>query len=212
MAPASVQYQLFRNDEFGDCTCANLANLLVQQAAIEGEPLAFTDDEVTAFYFGLGSGLDDGLIETDVLAYVEEHGFALDGKVKVPAVVAIDPSNIDAVKSLCAVFGGLYVGAQLPLRAQNELQAGQPWAIGDVPSPDDVAGTWGGHAMALAGFDPPGVTFSTWGARQLATWEWWLKYVDEAYVVVDSKRFVSDAERERLAIVLAAAASEDAAP
>jgi len=45
------------------------------------------------------------------------------------------------------LFGGAYIGIQLPIRAQNQ-------DVWDVPSDlglDDVPGSWGGHAVYLVG-------------------------------------------------------------
>lgn len=206
--PPTVAYGLFGNDEIGDCVIANLANTALQHAVYEGRALSFTDAEIRAFYFLLTGGPDSGLVETNALARVEEFGFPGDGRQRLACATAIDPANLAAVRSLCAAFRGLYVGAELPARAEVQLDAGQVW---DVP-PDsemddsDVPGSWSGHAMLLAGFTADGPLFGTWGKLQQGTWRWWGKNVDEAYITPSRERLIAE---PTLAEILAVAVGED---
>lgn len=190
-APA-VAYQLFDNDSIGDCTVANLANLLMQQAAARGRSLSFTARQVRDHYFALTGGADTGLCEVDVLADAEENGFLSIG---LPLVHAIDPAMPDAhLARLCAFFGGLYVGAMLPASAEAQEAAGKGWDLIDGEDPI-VAG----HAMLVTDWWPDGsVDFGTYGRKQRATAGWRRAHVDEIYVVADTARLLEPGEAGRL--------------
>jgi hypothetical protein len=233
-SPPGTHPHMFNNDQYGDCTKANLANLLMQQAVILGRALDFTTEQVVASYFASSGGQDSGLCEVDVLAEAEEQGFC--GEL-VGAVLTIDPSNQAAARALCAIFGGLYIGAELPARGQLQLAAGEAWDVPALLDDSDQPGSWGGHAMYVAGFESPALDLSkvpdseveaalaahdarpggrlgTWGNFQRATPAWWRSYVDEAYVVVPrADLLAATPERlEQLTAILAAAVTETPAP
>ena len=91
----------------------------------------------------------------------------------------VDPANLEHVKLAIEVFGGCLAGIDLPLSAQAEVQAGQPWA-----ATRDAPGSWGGHCELLAKYDATMATGVTWGALQPQTWPWWRAYGVEAYVLL----------------------------
>lgn len=186
-ATDGVPFQLFDNDRFGNCTIAAIANYFLLCLIREGLGVGgrvFDANDVDAFYFALGHGADEGLNEHDVLDYVRDKGFPLSGEHTIAVWVRVDPKNLDEVKSLCAIFWCLYVGALLPLSAQD-----QPvWQL-QIPYDDrQDPGSWGGHAMLLPAYDELGVIFETWGEKKRATWDWWQTYVDECYVLLDADR------------------------
>ena len=109
------------------------------------------------------------------------------------------------------LFGGAYVGVELPLRAQSQ----DVWDVPANPGPDDEPGSWGGHAVYLVGYEfrneglgvrdlglgsqlathisqspdtqqsqPPTLTCITWGGLKKMTWAWFEKYCSEAYALV----------------------------
>ena len=67
----------------------------------------------------------------------------------------------------------------MPLSAQQTI--GELW---DVTDGGADAGSWGGHALNVVGYDATGVTLVTWGKLQRATWAWWKAYVDEAWALL----------------------------
>lgn len=206
--PPPVEYGMFGNDTYGNCVIAQYANTELQHAVIEKRQLSFTVEELIAFYFYQTGGVDSGLVETDFLANVEEYGFPGDGRRKTGAVIAIDPQNIVAVQSLIAVFGGLYAGVELPMRAQVQLEAGQPW---DLPGSGlldeaDEPGSWSGHCVGLFGFVAQGPLLGTWGKLQPASWRWYQKYCDEVYIKPSRELLIAE---PTLADVLGVAVAED---
>ena len=152
-------------------------------------------------------GTDQGGVELDVLNDWRQQGFA--GH-QLDAFVAIDPapevgSPRSEVQTAIWLFGGAYIGVELPLRAQNQ----DVWDIDSQDAQDSEPGSWGGHAIYLVGYDSgtgtpagagvgpnsvrpaqPGVavprtlTCITWGQPKKMTWAWFQKYCSEAYALV----------------------------
>jgi hypothetical protein len=113
--------------------------------------------------------------------------------------------RMPAIATAIWLFGGAYIGVELPLRAQNQ----DVWDVPAVLTADDEPGSWGGHAIYLVGYDSgtgtpagagvgpnsvrpaqPGVavprtlTCITWGQLKKMTWAWFEKYCSEAYALV----------------------------
>jgi hypothetical protein len=181
-ATFGATFRNYGNQRIGNCTVAAVANLASAQGASEGASLAFTEGEVCDWYFDLTGGQDIGARMLTVLERVACSGFPSPARYRAAAHAAVIPHDLEGVRWAASTFHGLYVGAQLPLSAETE----KPWdvvrgAVGDV-------GGWGGHALALVGYDRDGVTFVTWGRLQRATWRWWSVYVDECYVLLDEGR------------------------
>ena len=134
---------------------------------------------------------DRGGVELDILNAWRTAGVAGD---KIAAYVAIDPTKPTEVQQAIALFGGVYIGAALPVSAQNQTV----WDT--IGSPAD-AGTWGGHCTIGAGYyagvsgnwfhrmfygdtTKAGIVMVTWGTTKRATWDWIAAYVDEMYAIV----------------------------
>ena len=55
------------------------------------------------------------------------------------------------------LFGGAYIGVELPISAQRQ----EVWDVPANPGPDDEPGSWGGHAVYLVGYDLRGTGYGT---------------------------------------------------
>lgn len=181
-----VQYGIFGNDRIGDCVAVALANYCLTAAAREGRKLAFTEREVTSYYYSLTGGADNGLVISDTLTAARKDGFPLSGAHRLAAWVRIDHQDLDAIRACMAAFWGVFVGADLPTAIEGQ----EHWdASGDV-SGGNAPGTLGGHAMYCGKCDEVGPKFVTWyrGQLQPTTWAWWRQYVTEAYALLDEER------------------------
>jgi hypothetical protein len=119
---------------------------------------------------------DNGAAITDALNYLVTTGLA--GH-KINGWAAIDNTNILNVKQGVYLFGSVNIGVQLPNSAMDQTQAGQSW---DVVADD--GGIDGGHCIPIMGYGADGCTCITWGALQQMSWDWFLKYCDEAYAEI----------------------------
>ena len=196
--PATVDYGaavdrpwgMMDNDTIGDCTCAAAGHLIMEWNANEQRTVTPTDKEIVHAYSKITGyvpgdpSTDHGAVETDVLNYWRKHGI---GAHKIMAYVSVDPQNLEHVRAALDLFGGCYIGLQLPISAQQQDE----WTVpAGGPTGDGKPGSWGGHAVPVVGYDSQGLTCITWGDRKVMTWQFWTTYCDEAYAVL-SRDFLS---------------------
>ncbi len=181
---SGVDFQPFCNTEFGCCTIAAIANGIVQRTTLAlGTPVVMPDAVVLASYaavtdppFNPATGANDnGAVETTVLSWFASKGVHLrDQALEIGTWGRLDGSP-QSIRDAVHLFGSAYIGLALPLSAQNQT-------VWDVTKSDDGrAGSWGGHAVLVVGYDADGVTLATWGTTQRATWAFLGAYMDEAY-------------------------------
>lgn len=191
-APASKVYreyktppeaiQMYGNDQYGDCTCAGAANLLILDTCHTGMVVIPTLDEVLDLYSAV-SGFDrvtgandNGAAMTDVLEQLRTNG--LSGH-KILAWAKIDHTNALHRQIAVDLFGATYVGVQLPESAQDQFNANQSW---EVVEGDKIEG---GHAIIHPGYGSEGGDYVTWAKwDQKASGEWESSYIDEEYVII----------------------------
>lgn len=170
-----VRFSMFQNNIMGNCTCAALGHVDQAAAAQTHRLSTFTDELVIAGYSAIGGypEHDNGASCRDALRYYRRTG-ELEHYVRLDA----DRQQIETAVNLC---GGVYVGCDLPLSAQRQAV----WDVGPNGGAGEYARrSWGGHAMALLGYDRTGVWFVTWGRVRRATWPFVLTYCDEFWVCI----------------------------
>jgi hypothetical protein len=182
---------MMENDQLGDCTCAAAGHLIMEWTANAGKKMVTpTDKQIVAAYSAItgynpATGANDnGAVEIDVLNYWRQSGIA---KHKIGAYVALEPSNHIHIMDSVYIFEGCYIGLQLPVSAQAQVQNHQPWSVPPGgPTGDGKPGSWGGHAVPVVAYDARGVTVVTWGALQAMTWSFWEAYCDEAFAIIST--------------------------
>jgi hypothetical protein len=180
---------MMENDQIGDCTCAAAGHLLMEWTANAGKKMVTpSDKQIVAAYSAITGynpttgANDNGAVEVDVLNYWRQTGIA--GH-KIGAFVSLEPSNHNHIMDAVYIFQGCYIGIQLPVSAQAQVQNHQPWSVPPGgPTGDGKPGSWGGHAVPAVAYDARGVTVVTWGALQMMTWSFWEAYCDEAYAIL----------------------------
>ena len=213
-APASVDYTqgvedwgMMRNDQLGCCTIAAVGHAVQAWTVNAGSRVNFADRTIDLYYEKWDAynpadpATDQGGVELDVLNDWRQQGFAGHA---LDAYAAIDlgardtgngkrdansrPLSPDPIAQAIWLFGGAYIGVELPLTAQSQ----DVWDVAD--GPDAEPGSWGGHAVYLVGYDFPvsrvpnpvsrTLTCITWGQTKKMTWAWFEKYCSEAYALV----------------------------
>jgi hypothetical protein len=71
------------------------------------------------------------------------------GSPESPAPSTQYPAPVPDIATAIWLFGGAYIGVELPIRAQNQ----DVWDVPANPGPEDEPGSWGGHAIYLVGYD-----------------------------------------------------------
>jgi len=169
-----VQYPMADNNRLGDCVVAGHVHLSQAVAQENGGTYVYPGDAATQTeYFKLTGGADTGLVESTFLSTAQQAPI-LGSQVDV--FCPFDHTNLDEVKSSIYVFGGIYLGVNLPQSAENQFPG--EWTV--VPGSPIV----GGHCIVAIGYDAEGIYIVTWGQVIKATWAWFSTYVDEAYAVL----------------------------
>ncbi len=168
--PAAVDYThgiadwgVMLNDELGCCTIAAIGHA-VQAWTVNalGRELTVPDSTILEYYEEwdgynpVDPSSDQGGVELDVLNAWRKSKFAghgLDAYVAIAlsdsAATGAGANAIPQIATAIWLFGGAYIGIELPITAQKQ-------DIWDVPAnlgPDDEPGSWGGHAVYLVGYD-----------------------------------------------------------
>jgi hypothetical protein len=180
------------NMTLGDCTIAGCGHA-VQTWDINTDPskglTVFSDGVIESYYSnwdGYVAGdpsTDNGGVELDVLNNWRQSGF--DGH-QLLAFMAVSPLNPIHVKQAIYLFGGTYIGIELPLTAQGQ----NSWTLVPVNDGTDTPGSWGGHCVWVLGYyiDPAtGILmykFISWGQVMTMTLPFFVKYVSEAYALL----------------------------
>lgn len=74
-------------------------------------------------------------------------------------------------------FGACIIGMGMNPQIMQDFRVGTDWR-------GDRGGVTGQHAVAVIGYDPSFVECITWGGRQRMDWEFFNRYVFEAYMLV----------------------------
>jgi hypothetical protein len=178
----STSFGMMLNDQLGCCTIAACGHAVQVWTANTTSMMTELDETVLKYYElwdgydPRDPGTDQGGVELDVLNCWRKETF---NRHRLVAYAEVPHHDLEHVKQAICLFGGLYVGISLPRSAAKQ-------AIWDAV--DNVhggsPGSWGGHAVYVVGYDAQMVTCITWGVLQKMTWNFWLKYIDEAYALL----------------------------
>ncbi len=178
----------FNNLTYGDCVIAGRAHMTLRFEKFEqGLIVPGTDKEVVDQYFKESGGVDSGLIMLNSLNSWRKTGWTFGGKFyDIYAYAAVDVKNHSEAQYCVFLLRGAYLGINMPLTAQKQIEAGEIWDY--VPGDSgNIPGSWGGHCVYVQSFDADSYTCVTWGQKQKMTKAFWEKYVDECYGIIDNK-------------------------
>ena len=174
-------WPMYRNDRIGDCTVAAAAHMIEAWTGTHGAPVelpeqvvldAFDHVKIADPFTG-----EEGAVVLDVLKLWRDPGI---GDHRIGAFARLPAHDHALVQTAAWLFGGLYLGVQLPETAQQQ----ETWDwTGQLNGPARP-GSWGGHAVDVVRYDAGALTVVTWGSLKRLTWEFWDRYVDEAYCIL----------------------------
>jgi len=173
------------NNCISDCTCAAAGHHIQQWSFYAGDEYIPTDDQILAAYEVLSGYIpgnpetDNGCYILDVLNYWRNVGIA--GH-KIAAYVSVDHAYRQEVMEAIQMFGGVYLGIELPLSARGMNK----WFVADggIVTEEGFPGGWGGHAVSAFAASPKTVTCVTWGSTLKMSWNFFEDYVTECYAIV----------------------------
>ncbi len=129
---------------------------------------------------------DNGLVLLDSLRKWRREGWEAAGKqYNIYAFAQVERTEHADVRAAIYLLRGLNCGIMLPKSAQGQFSEGKPWSV--VAGPDGAVGSWGGHCVYVGAYSPEGLTCVTWGKKQVMTWEFWNRYCDESFAIVDNR-------------------------
>lgn len=180
----NVNWGAMLNDQLGCCTIAGVGHAIQVWSANAASEVTVPDSTILSYYEQWDGytpddpSTDQGGIELDVLNAWKKYGFSGHS-----LIGYADPSvsNIVEVRTAINLFGGVYIGMNVPNFVMQNPNPGTVW---DVVSDD--GGIDGGHAVFVAGYDAGTFTFISWGQVFKMTTAYWSKYVDEAHALLSA--------------------------
>jgi hypothetical protein len=177
-----AEWPMYANDRIGDCTTAAAAHMIeAWTAAGRGHAVELSERAVLdAFdHVKITDPLtgEEGAVELDVLRYWRATGI---DRHRIGAYARVVVHDRQLVQTAAWLFGGLYIGLQMPLTARTQPVWDWTRSLSGPARP----GSWGGHAVDVVRYDRNGLTVVTWGRLQELTWSFWDRYCDEAYCIL----------------------------
>jgi hypothetical protein len=196
------------NDQLGCCTIAAVGHAIQAWTRNAlGREFTVPDSTILEYYEKWDGynpadpATDRGGVELEVLNDWRQQGFdgqTIDAFAAIELGNAANGSRANLIETALWLFGGIYIGVELPLTAQTQ----DVWDVSadSADGADSQPGSWGGHAVYVVGYDCSGglrapsgdghiaatLTCITWGQMKKMTWAWFEKYCSEAYALVSA--------------------------
>ncbi|MBC7935194.1 MAG: hypothetical protein H7Y86_07530 [Rhizobacter sp.] len=191
----SDTWSSFGNLKINNCTCAAAGHLIMTWTANIGRPYKPTTKAIVKAYTDITGfnaktdGIGEPVEAIKALKYWRKHG--VDGR-KIIAFAKLDFKNHEQLKQSIYLYGGCYVGLNLPKSAEKQYYESRKWTVprgrtNGIGEP----GSWIGHALLITGYSKKELTAITWGKEIVLSLDFWETYVDESYAVF-STDFIRD--------------------
>jgi hypothetical protein len=174
---------MLANDRLGDCAYAAVGHhVMAWSRGASGTPTVIPESEIIAAYAS-GTGYDPvtgrGDNGTNLLDMLGQwHTVGIGGN-RNGGFGALDLRNPVGTKEAIYYYGGALIGVMLPESAMQQSEAGLTWT---TPWFSPIIG---GHAIPLLSYDDKHLWCVTWDKVQAITWDFYFRYCDEAYAIVD---------------------------
>ena len=183
-------WRVYAGDRYGTAVPAALAHPSQTWAGAAGKPrLEITDEEILSAYSAM-SGFDRRAGAHDEGCSILQglRMWRLEGHWgnRPLGYLRVDPRDLVHVLYAHWLCGGLIVAATMPLNAEQQLRAAQPWTAHVLPWGAAYPGSWGMHAFYVPRADTTGFDGITHGFRQRMTRGWAALYWTEAWAVLSS--------------------------
>ncbi len=123
------------------------------------------------------------------LKYWRKHG--IDDH-EIISFAKLDFRNPGQLKEAIYLYGGCYVGINLPKSAESQYNESKKWTVPQSGTKGiGEPGSWLGHALLITGYSKSELTAITWGKEIVMSLDFWKAYVDESYAIF-SADFIRD--------------------
>jgi hypothetical protein len=183
----AVPTPMFANDAHGDCVIAGRAHQTMRFEYLEQHEVVLpSDGDVLREWHKENGNTEKGLSVLDSLNEWRQKGWKVGKQTyKIKAFAEIDRTRRDEVRKAIVMQVGVGIGLQLPYNAVELFQAGQVWDV--TPGPRGAPDPHGGHYVYCSGYTGKGPVCVTWGRKQQMTWQFFERFCDEAYAIVDER-------------------------
>jgi hypothetical protein len=194
----TIPLSMLGNDKYGDCVIVGKANHLLRLEEYEqDEVISVTEQDCLNQYWKEEGWRpcswgwewwdkffpkpDRGLVMLDSLNAWRKEGWSVAGRnYTIHAFAALQ--DITDLKNAVYYFNGAEIGFSVPQSAIDQFDAGEKWEV-----VSDYQPIVGGHAIYISAYSPEGVECITWAKKQWMSWEFYQKYADESWGIVDER-------------------------
>jgi len=187
--PRNARWDILGNDQYGCCTFAGIARIMMNNAARKGRVLNISSKHVVKAYLESTDGQDIGQMPINALNYCRNIGFKLDdgSAVKVVAFARVNDRDLNERQSALSTFGSLYVAAGLPAKLDDDRDLRWELTPRDKRTANDAPRTLGGHAYPVFGYQNGEEFPVPWDQEIVEEAAWTDYYREENWVFVDSQ-------------------------
>jgi hypothetical protein len=187
--PHNARWDILGNDQYGCCTFAGIARIMMNNAARKGRVLNIKREHVIKAYLDSTGGVDSGQMPINALNYCRSIGFKLDdgSTVKVVAYARVGDRDLYERQSAMTTFGSLYVAAGLPAKLDEDRDLRWELTPREKRTASDAPRTMGGHAYPVFGYQRGEEFAVPWDQEVIEEADWTDYYREENWVFVDSQ-------------------------
>jgi len=169
------------------CTCSAAGHLIMVWTSNTSGLQRPKDEDIMKAYCDLTDynpetdARDTGVEALKALKYWRKNGIAGE---KIVAFAELEDGNVEQLHRTIYLFGGCYVGLNLPKSAERQYNTTKRWTMPRVGKKKDTAkGSWMGHMVLVTGYRKDELRVITWGREITMTIDFWKEYAEESYAV-----------------------------
>ena len=170
-----------------NCTCAVAGHLIMSWTSNTGRLKRPKDKAIMDAYCAVTNynpktdENDEGIESIKVLKHWRKNNIA--GH-KIIAFARLEDKNRQQLMQTIYLFGGCFVGLNLPKSAERQYNTTGKWTIPRTgKKKDSKKGSWFGHAVLVTGYKGEELRIITWGKEMIMTMDFWEAYSEESYAV-----------------------------
>ena len=191
------KWNSFGNLKINNCTCAAAGHLIMTWTGNIGRLHTPTTKSIVAAYTDITGfnpktdGIGEPVEAIKALKYWRKHG--IDERTII-SFAKLSFRNREQLKQAIYLYGGCYVGLNLPKSAEKQYNESKKWTVSRSGTKGDgEPGSWIGHALLITGYSKNELKAVTWGKEIVMSIDFWETYVDESYAIF-SEDFIRDNE------------------
>jgi hypothetical protein len=180
-------WRMFGNDNIGDCVEAACANAVLQWSTINGHPHVIEMLYVESLYEKLSGyiqgnkKLDVGTDMIETLEYWKGVGWNIGEfeRNKLDTYSILELTSRENIKRAIYYCGGVFCGVFVP---GEYINCKESWTLERKLKSTKKDSS---HAIYIVGYDKHYLTFVSHGNTALMTWEFFEKYANQAYAILN---------------------------